>query len=68
VRSGQNKSSSSRRPSDLAKKRKLAPAKRAVRSVSLKSEAWYQKATQAFGIRSAIDSPSIAPDGSATAD
>jgi len=62
---GQSKSSSSRRPSDLAKKRKLAPAKRAV---SLKSEAWYQKATQAFGIRSSIPSPSIAPDGSATAD
>lgn len=57
--------SKSRRPSDLAKKRKAAPAKRAV---SLKSEAWYQRATQAFGIRSSIPSPSIAPDGSATAD
>jgi hypothetical protein len=65
---GQSKSSSSRRPSDLAKKRKLAPAAPAKRAVSLKSEAWYQRATQAFGIRSAIDSPSIAPDGSATAD
>ena len=65
MRSGQNKSSSNRRPSDLAKKRKSAPVKR---SVSLKSEAWYQKATRAFGIRSSIDSPSIAPDGSAVVD
>ena len=63
MRSGSNKSS--RRPSDLAKKRKAAPAKR---SVSLKSESWYLRATQAFGIRTSIPSPSIAPDGSATVD